>query len=99
MVPDYDVDLMARNDTDRPTRRPKTWGKRPYATKEAREMLNDVTSYISRTRPDWVDDPDDPSLDDVIRTASKVYVDRDTDPKAVVLADLMGHGLTFKEAV
>lgn len=77
----------------------KAWGRRPYAGKEAREQLNDVSTRIARTRPDWIDDPDDPTLADVIRFAQRCDGLALTDQKSTTLSELMGHGLTFQEAV
>lgn len=78
---------------------PKAWGRRPYADKEAREQLNDISRCIARKRPDDVRDPDDPSLSDVIRHADELQGSGGRDPKARTLAGLMEHGLTFQEAV
>jgi hypothetical protein len=82
----------------------KVWGRRPYAGKSARELLNDISQHINRTRPDDVDDPDDPSLSDLLRYAGpaldrRVGVDQQDDPKAQTLTRLMKHGLGFQEAV
>lgn len=73
--------------------KPKTWGRRPYADKEAREYMNDISQRIARTDPDHVDEPADPSLSDVLEESF------DADTKAGTLTDLMGHGLDFQEAV
>lgn len=73
--------------------KPKTWGRRPYADKEARELLNDVSRRIVRDDPDHVDEVDDPSLSDVLKA------NYDPQTKADTLADLLEHGLTFQEAV
>ncbi|QUO49263.1 hypothetical protein J7656_14800 [Halorubrum ruber] len=75
---------------------PKVWGRRTYAGKSAREVLNDASRAIAQTRPDHVDDPGDPTLSDVIEK-----VNRGVDPavKGSLLADLMDRGLNFREAV
>lgn len=80
---------------------PKIWGRRPYAGKDARERLNDVSRYIARTRPDDVDDPDDPTLSDVLAYADDALTppDRSDDVKSATLSALMRDGLTFQEAV
>lgn len=78
--------------------RPKVWGRRPYAGKAAREQLNDISRYIARTRPSDVDDPDDPTLSDVLRYADASR-SADPDPKSRMLSGLMKHGLGFQEAV
>lgn len=81
---------MVRDD-DPP--KPTTWGRRPYADKEARELLNDVSQGIARDPPDHVDDPGDLSLSDALKA------NYDTDTKAQTLAGLLEQGLTFEEAV
>jgi len=75
---------------------PKVWGRRTYAGKAARELLNDTSRAITQTRPDHVDDPADPSLSDVVQ-----QLKRGVDPgvKGSLLADLLGQGLDFREAV
>lgn len=79
---------------------PKVWGRRPYADKDAREVLNDVSTWIARTRPDGVDDPDDPSLSDILRYAGHALDSKGTDePKTTTLSALMGRGLDYQEAV
>lgn len=72
---------------------PEVWGRRPYADKEAREMLNDVSRSIAKDRPDHVDDPEDPTLSEVLRAHYG------TEEKATTLTALLGQGLTFQEAV
>lgn len=81
--------------------RAKPWGRRPYAGKEARELLNDISRYIFRTDPDDVDDASDPALCDVLRHAGPALNrdDSGADPKASALAGLMDYDLTFQEAV
>lgn len=78
---------------------PKTWGRRPYADKAAREQMNDISAAIARKQPDDVDDPANPSLSDVVRHADLVAGGPDETPKADTLTDLLGHGMTFQEAV
>lgn len=82
---------------DRPD--PKTWGRRPYADKAAREQMNDISAAIARRQPDDVDDPSNPALSDVIRHADAVAGGADETPKADTLAELLGYGLNFQEAV
>lgn len=77
----------------------KAWGRRPYAGKEARELLNDVSERIARKRPDWVDDPGDPTLAEVIQYADQSDGVELARQKAKTLSELMRHGLTFQEAV
>lgn len=81
-------------------RDPKVWGRRPYAGKRARELLNDVSRSIERQQPDGVDDASDPSLADVVQHADlAVQDDGDGGPKARTLSALMAHDLDFQEAV
>lgn len=79
---------------------PKVWGRRTYATAGALELLNDISRWVARERPDDVDDPDDPSLDDVIRSAPAALPRGGDDPKGAALSMLMGdYGLDFQQAV
>lgn len=78
--------------------RPKVWGRRPYADKQARELLNDISRTIARCQPDIVDDPADPSLSEVLKTA-QAGADGVGDVKMKTLVALLGDGLTFQEAV
>jgi len=70
----------------------KVWGRRGYAGKAAREMLNDISRDIARTCPDDVTHPEHPSLSDVIRNGYDPQV------KAGILIQLTRQGLTFREA-
>lgn len=85
---------LVESQTERPD--PKVWGRRPYAGKSSRERLNDASRAIAQTRPDHVDDPADPSLADIIQQAKQ---DADPEVKGSLLADLLGQGLDFREAV
>jgi hypothetical protein len=79
---------------------PKIWGRRPYAGKRARELLNDVSRSIERRQPQDVDDVESPSLADVIQHADLAIQDDDGGgPKARTLTGLLAHGLDFQEAV
>lgn len=63
-------------------------------------MLNDITRWIARTRPADVDDPDDPSMADVIRHAGDALSETKTaNPKASILSTLLTQGLNYQEAV
>jgi hypothetical protein len=76
--------------------KPKVWGRRAYAGKAARELLNDASRAIAQTQPDHVDDPVDPSLSDIVQQVKRGV---DPDVKGSLLADLLGQGLNFREAV
>jgi len=78
----------------------KLFGRRPWADKEARELLNDISRWIQMNQPDAVDDPADPSLADVI-TCADAAMDHadDADPKVTTLSGLMRDGLNYQEAV
>jgi hypothetical protein len=83
---------------------PKVWGRRPYAGKQARELMNDVSAWIARTRPQGVDDPENPSLSDVLAYAGPALrqpdtPDDDVDAKDATLTRLMADGLDYQEAV
>lgn len=83
-------------------RGPKVWGRRPYAGKGARELLNDTSTYIWRTQPADVPDPTNPTLGDVMVHAGRALDHQPEgghDTKAATLVELLGHGLTFQEAV
>lgn len=84
--------LNVEADGDRPPS-PKKWGHRPYADKDAIELLNDRSRQIARDPPAHVDDPSDPTLSEVLRTTP------DPETKAATLTELMAHDLTFQEAV
>lgn len=82
---------------DRPLierKRSKVWGRRPWADKKAKEILNDVSHAVIRDEPDHVEDPSDPSLSELLEHH---YAHAET--KAPTLSDLLGQGLTFQEAV
>jgi hypothetical protein len=83
---------MTQSDAD-----PATWGRRPYADVEAREILNDVSDRIARKQPEHVDDPADLSLADVLRQMCRENSDLDTEDWT--LAELMTRGLTSGEVV
>lgn len=70
------------------------FGRRPFANKKARELLNDASEQILRTEPDWVDDPADPTLSDVLQ-----FELSPSESKVPLLSDLLSQGLTFQEAV
>lgn len=83
---------------------PKVWGRRPYADKRARELLNDVSQFIARTRPPDVESPDDPAMSDILRYAGVALntsqAPDSADVKAATIEWLMGdQGLDFQEAV
>lgn len=64
--------------------------------------MNDVSAWIARTRPAGVDDPEDPSLADVMAYAGQALRQPDpddSDPKEATLTSLMAQGLDFQEAV
>lgn len=72
----------------------KVWGRRPWADKRAKEILNDASFSVLRDQPDHVDDPGDPSLSEVLEHH---YGHERT--KAPTLTDLLSQGLTYQEAV
>jgi len=83
---------------------PRLFGKRPHLAKDGREIANAAAEAIQREEPEYVDDPDDPTLGEVLK-----YVERNAaDQRAVeqvrrhqtaTLTDLLTEGLTFREAV
>lgn len=70
------------------------FGRRPFADKRARELLNDASEQVLRNEPDWVDDPADPTLSDILQ-----YELSPDESKVPILTDLLSQGLTFQEAV
>lgn len=70
------------------------FGRRPFANKEARELLNDASEQILRDEPDFVDDPTNPTLADVLQFELSPEAS-----KVPLIVDLLGQGLTFQEAV
>lgn len=74
--------------------RSAVWGRRPWADKKAKEILNDVSFQVLRDQPDHVDDPADPSLSELLEHHYKPE-----DTKVPTLVDLLGQGLTYQEAV
>jgi hypothetical protein len=92
---------MAQDDSGDEDTRPllereksKVWGRRPWADKKAKEILNDVSFGVLRDQPDYVDEPGDPSLSDLLEHH---YGHEGT--KAPTLVDLLGRGLNYQEAV
>jgi len=76
---------------------PRLFGKRTHLSKEGRELANAAAEQIHRTDPDCVDDPDDPTLADVLTYLKTT----DTDPRqetTAALTDALGAGMTFREA-
>jgi hypothetical protein len=78
---------------------PRLFGKRPHMAKAGREIANAAAEHIQRTRPGIVDDPDDPTLADVLRfMESEEAGEQIQHEQAVTLCDLLTRGLTFQEA-
>jgi len=75
-----------------------TFDNRVWANKQAREVLNRAASCIDRQEPEYVDDPDDPSLDEVLE-----YIQREDSEQryvdAGVFSRLMSAGLTYRQMV
>lgn len=76
--------------------RPKTFGRRAYLHRKARDVLNEASQGIFRKAPDYVDDPEDPTVDELLE-----YIRRDYDPGAdsiQSITDYLAQGLTYQEA-
>lgn len=71
----------------------KIWGRRPWADKEGKEILNDLSHQVLLNEPDHVEDPTDPALGELLKTHYGI------DPKSSTLTALLSEGLTFQEAV
>lgn len=83
---------------------PMLFGKRPHLSKEGREIANAAAGVIQKEEPDWVDDPDDPSLSEILKFAEAASGDPpETGPirkkETATLCELLTEGLTFREAV
>lgn len=75
---------------------PPVFGKRPHLAKEGREIANAAVGHIRDNPPEWVDDPDDATLSDVLKFLNDghdVAVEQ-----TETLCDLLSQGLTFEEA-
>lgn len=77
----------------------RLWGRRPFADREAREILNDASEWIVRHKPDDVDDPHDPQLSDVLKYVPEAKKERHRQQKLENLSRLFDYGLTFQESV
>lgn len=77
---------------------PRLFGKRPHLAKEGREIANAAAELIQRSDPECIDDPDDPTLSDVLK-----YMDAEDaearEQQTDTLCDLLTKGLTFREAM
>lgn len=84
---------------------PRLFGKRPHLAKEGREIANAAAEAIQREEPEYVDDPDDPTLAEVLKyveqneNVGKRAEDAIRQHQTATLSDLLTEGLTFREAV
>lgn len=76
--------------------RGKNFGESPYLDKEGREILNRASRSVKRDEPDWVEDPEDPQLSDVL-----VHLQQDQNgfTDTGIIIDLLGKGLTAQETI
>lgn len=76
--------------------RGKNFGESPYLDKEGREILNRASRSVKREQPDWVDNPEDPKLSDVL-----VYLQEENGgfTDSAIIIDLLGKGLTAQETI
>lgn len=74
---------------------PRLFGKRPYCSKEARDRLNRESREIFMTEPEYVDDPENPSLDEVLKHIQK----RESLDDADLIVDLLANGLGWEEVI
>jgi len=84
-------------------KKPRLFGKRPHLAKEGREIANSASELIQREDPEYVDDPDDPTLAEVLKFAESEMGDSATpanirEHETATLCDLLTKGLTFREA-
>lgn len=77
--------------------RPKTYGQRLWVNKRGRAILNEASAQLLRTAPDYVDDPADPSSDELLEFIQRDYKkNREVVP---LIIDFLRRGLTYQEAV
>lgn len=85
--------------------KPRLFGKRPHLAKEGREIANAASELIQKEEPNWVSDPDDPTLAEVLKYAEAAANNDPLEPKRIrehetaTLCDLLMEGLSFNEAV
>jgi len=75
---------------------PRLFGNRPYCSKEAQERLNRESREIYFAEPDHVDDPTDPTLDEVLE-----HIQRRQEGvnDADLIVDLLAGGLDWEEVI
>lgn len=75
-------------------RESRIWPQTAYLAKEAKEILNDLSFQILRDQPDWVEDPHQPTMAELLK------YQRDPQGAAIAtLSDLLAEGLDYQEAV
>ena len=75
----------------------RVFARRAYLSKEAKEIANRSSRRIYLNEPDYVEDPERPQLEDVLREIKKQGGDGTVD--APLFAELLGAGLSYQEAV
>lgn len=92
--------MMVR-DSHRPVRATdsgsyKTFGRKAYLDKRAREVINRASRQIYEEEPEWVDTPDEPSTSDCLTMIQK---ESDANPDTGLIIELVGKGLSAQETL
>lgn len=75
---------------------PRLFGNRPYCSKEAQEQLNQESRDIFREDPEYVQDPTEPTMDEVLR---HIRERQDGVDDADLIVDLLADGLDWEEVI
>ena len=78
-------------------REARVFARRAYLSKEAKEMVNRSSRRIYLNEPDYVENPEEPQLEDVIREIRLTGGDGTVD--APLFAELLGAGLSYQETI
>lgn len=86
-----------RTKFERAENRASLFGKRPMLQKDGREAANVAATKIRNDDPDFVDDPEDIRLSDVLKYLNR-HGQRTGEQTTTLLTDLLMDGLTIREA-
>jgi len=79
-------------------REARVFARRAYLSKEAKEMVNRSSRRIYLNEPDYVENPEEPQLEDVIREI-RLTGGGDGTVDAPLFAELLGMGLSYQETI
>lgn len=74
---------------------PRLFGHRPYLSKNAQERMNRESRDIYLEEPDYVDDPEKPTVDEVLAHIKR----RESLSDADLIVDLLAEGLDWEETI